>query len=159
MRRTRGGHRRGGCQLYCIVRRGNDTALMWRDYSPDLGCVSEGACLLTMQQQCLSVQVVLQSERGSVPQVQVWILDQLCTEQAGKVKHLADLCAGLDRARTFNPHVVDGLTRADPQGEDQVTGDQHAWTHRQLYTCVTSWHIIHPYSLIIYLLLYCICTN
>lgn len=100
--------------------------------------MSEGACLLTMQQQSLSVQVVLQSERSSMPQAQVWVLDQLCTKQAGKVKHLADLCAGLDRARPFNPHVVDGLARADTQGEDQVTGDQHTWTHRQSYTRVTS---------------------
>lgn len=59
-----------------------------------------------------------------MPQAEVWVLDQLCTKQACKIKHLADLCPGLDGARPFNPHVVDGLTRADAQGVDQVTGYQ-----------------------------------
>lgn len=43
----------------------------------DLGCVSEGACLLAMQHYCLPVEVVLQGERGSVPDAEVWVLDQL----------------------------------------------------------------------------------
>lgn len=59
-----------------------------------------------------------------MPQAEVWVLDQLCTKQASKVKHLADLCPGLNRARPFNAHIVDGLTWADAQGVDQVTGYQ-----------------------------------
>lgn len=61
---------------------------------------------------------MLQGERGSVSQAKVWVLNQLCAKQASKIKHLAYLCPGLDRARSFNPHKVDGLTRADAQGVD-----------------------------------------
>lgn len=57
-------------------------------------------------------------------QAEVWVLNQLCTEQASEIKHLADLCPRLNRARPFNPQVVDGLTGADAQGVNQVTGYQ-----------------------------------
>lgn len=86
--------------------------------------MSEGACFLAMQQQRLSIEIMLQSERGSVSQAEVWVLDQLRTKQASKIEHLADLGPGLDRARPFNAHVVNGLTRADTQGVDQVAGYQ-----------------------------------
>lgn len=57
-------------------------------------------------------------------QAEVWVLDQLSAKQASKIKHLADLCPGLDRARPFDPHVVDSLTGTDTEGVDQVTGYQ-----------------------------------
>jgi len=59
-----------------------------------------------------------------MPHVEVWVLDQLCAKQASKVKHVAELPPGLDGARPFYPHVVDGLTRADAQGVNEVTGYQ-----------------------------------
>lgn len=79
-----------------------------------------------MQQQRLSIQVVLQGEWGSVPQAQVRVLDQLRAEQASKAEHLVDLRPCLDGARTFDPYVVDGLARAEAESVDQVTGDQDA---------------------------------
>lgn len=57
-------------------------------------------------------------------QGEVWVLDKLCAKQASKIKHLADLCPGLDRAGSFNPHVVDSLTGTDTEGVDQITGYQ-----------------------------------
>lgn len=53
-----------------------------------------------------------------MPQGKVRVLNQLCAKQAGKIKHLAYLCPGLDRARPFDPYEVDGLARADAQGVD-----------------------------------------
>lgn len=99
--------------------------------SRHLGCVSEGSCLLAVQQQRLPVEVVLQAERGSVPQPQVRVLDQLRGQQPGEVKHLADLRAGLDGARPPDAHVVHGLARADAQGVDQVACDQDTWADRR----------------------------
>lgn len=77
-----------------------------------------------MQKQRLSVQVVLQSERGSVPQAEVRVLNQLCAEQPSKVKHLVYLRPGLDGTGPFNAHIVDSLTGANSQSVDQVTGYQ-----------------------------------
>lgn len=74
---------------------------------------------------------MLQSERGSVPQAEIRVLDQLCTKQASKVKHLADLRTGLDGARTLDPHVVNSFTRTDTQGVNQVTGYQDPWAEKQ----------------------------
>lgn len=93
----------------------------------DLWRVSERAPLLAVQQQPLSIQVVLQGEGGAVPLAQVGVLDQLCAEQASEAEHLVDLRPGLDGARSFDAHVVDGLTGAEAQSVDQVTGDQNAW--------------------------------
>lgn len=59
-----------------------------------------------------------------MPQAEVRVLDQLCSKQASKVKHLGDLCSGLDRARPFNSYIVHSLTWADAQSVDQVTGDE-----------------------------------
>lgn len=100
-----------------------ETALV---FHPDLWCVPKRASLLAVQQQRLSIQVVLQGERGAVPQAQVGILDQLRAEQASKAEHLVDLRPGLDGARSFDPHIVDGLTGAEAKSVDQVTGDQNA---------------------------------
>lgn len=80
--------------------------------------------LLAVQQQRLAVEVVLQGERGSVPQTEVRVLDQLCGEQPGKVEHLADLRAGLDGARASDAHVVHGLAWAEAERVNQVAGDQ-----------------------------------
>lgn len=92
-----------------------------------LGRVPERSRLLAVQQQRLAVEVVLQGERGSVAQTEVRVLDQLCGEQPGEVKHLADLRPGLDGARAPDAHVVHGLARADAQGVNQVAGDQNTW--------------------------------
>ncbi len=62
-----------------------------------------------------------------MPQAEVGVLDQLCTKQASKVEHLIDLCPRLDGARPFNPHIVDGLTCADAQSVNQVTGYEDTW--------------------------------
>lgn len=66
-----------------------------------------------------------------MPQAQVRVLDQLRGEQAGEVKHLADLGAGLDGARAPDAHVVHGLAGADAQRVNQVAGDQHTWAGRR----------------------------
>lgn len=95
-------------------------------FSPDLWRVPECASLLAVQKQRLAIQVVLQGERGAVPQAQVGILDQLRAEQASEAEHLVDLRPGLDGARSLDPHVVDGLTGAEAESVDQVTGDQNA---------------------------------
>lgn len=79
-----------------------------------------------MQQQRLSVEVVLQRERSSMPQAEVWILDQLRAEEPSKVKDLVYLRARLNRSRPFDAHIVDGLAGADAQGVDQVTSNQDA---------------------------------
>lgn len=80
--------------------------------------MSEGACLLAMQQKGLTVQVVLQGERGSVAQAEVWVLCQLCAQQTSKFKYHINLGPGLNGARSFGTHIVDGLTRTDAQGVD-----------------------------------------
>lgn len=93
---------------------------------PDLWRVSERASLPAVQQQRLSIQVVLQGEWGSVPQAQVRVLDQLRAEQASEAEHLVDLRPRLDGARPLDPYVVDGLAGAEAESVDQVTGDQDA---------------------------------
>lgn len=94
--------------------------------SPDLWRVSERASLPAVQQQRLSIQVVLQGERGAVPQAQVGVLHQLRAQQTSEAEHLVDLRPGLDGARSFDPHVVDGLAGAEAESVDQVAGDQDA---------------------------------
>lgn len=86
--------------------------------------MSEFACLLAVQQQRLTVQIMLEGEGGSVPQVKIWVLNQLRAKHASEVEHLIYLRPRLDRARPFNAHVVDGLAGADAQAVDEVTGYQ-----------------------------------
>lgn len=107
-------------------------------FAPDLWRVPERTSLLPVQQQRLSIQVVLQGERGAVPQAQVRVLHQLRAEQASEAEHLVDLRPGLDGARPFDPHVVDSLAGAETERVYQVTGNQNGWqgnTHNSHLEC------------------------